>query len=66
MTVSNLVGCEGATVEGQLLRTENGKDKMMGFFNTDATVSNGSIKVEFPANKYKAADVTGGLLVFKK
>ena len=65
MTVSNLENCEGSTVEGQLVKTVNGKDKMMGFFASPATVENGSITVDFPANKYSAEDVTGGLLIFK-
>lgn len=66
MTVSNLEGCEGATVEGQMLRTDgSGKDKMMGYFSTDATVNGGSITVSFPTAKYAAKDVTGGLLIFK-
>jgi hypothetical protein len=48
MPVSNLQGCQGATVEAQMLRTDSsGEDLMTGFFSSTATVQDGSIYHEW-------------------
>jgi hypothetical protein len=63
MTVSGLGGdCEGATLEGQLVRDDNGKDKMMGYF-TGGAIVDGEATVTFADNSRKVEDVEKILLI---